>query len=84
MPNLFSKNSVCELGITFLAEGKEFSYDLHYDAQKEEFLYEKFSEIQKDQYGMKKKFLVRKRYSKSKIFLYRSGCFINDTTDVIE
>ena len=54
MPNLFSKNSVCELGITFLAEGREFSYDLHYDAQKEEFLYEKFSEIQKDQYGNEK------------------------------
>lgn len=69
MPNLFSKNSVCELGITFLAEGKEFSYDLHYDAQKEEFLYEKFSEIQKDQYGNEKEILwlekdtVNQKYS---------------------
>ena len=61
MPNLFSKNSVCELGITFLAEGKEFSYDLHYDAQKEEFLYEKFSEIQKDQYGNEKEILWLKK-----------------------
>ena len=69
MPNLFSKNSVCELGITFLVEGREFSYDLHYDAQKEEFLYEKFSEIQKDQYGNEKEILwlekdtVNQRYS---------------------
>lgn len=69
MPNLFSKNSVCELGITFLAEGKEFSYDLHYDAQKEEFLYEKFSEIQKDRYGNEKEILwlekdtVNQKYS---------------------
>lgn len=69
MSNLFSKNSVCELGITFLAEGKEFSYDLHYDAQKEEFLYEKFSEIQKDQYGNEKEILwlekdtVNQKYS---------------------
>ena len=54
IPNLFSKNSICELGVTFLAEGREFSYDLHYDVQKEEFLYEKFSEIQKDQYGNEK------------------------------
>lgn len=61
MPNLFGKNSVCELGITFLAEGKEFSYDLHYDAQKEEFLYEKFSEIQKDQYGNEKEILWLKK-----------------------
>ena len=69
MPNLFSKNSVCELGITFLVEGREFSYDLHYDAQKEEFLYEKFSEIQKDQYGNEKEILwlekdtVNQKYS---------------------
>ena len=69
VPNLFSKNSVCELGITFLAEGREFSYDLHYDVQKEEFLYEKFSEIQKDQYGNEKEILwlekdtVNQRYS---------------------
>lgn len=69
MPNLFSKNSVCKLGITFLVEGREFSYDLHYDAQKEEFLYEKFSEIQKDQYGNEKEILwlekdtVNQRYS---------------------
>ncbi len=69
MPNLFSKNSVCELGITFLVEGREFSYDLHFDAQKEEFLYEKFSEIQKDQYGNEKEILwlekdtVNQRYS---------------------
>lgn len=69
MPNLFTKNSICELGITFLAEGREFSYDLHYDGQNEEFLYEKFLEIQKDQYGNEKEILwlekdtVNQRYS---------------------
>lgn len=69
MPNLFTKNSICELGITFLAEGREFSYDLHYDAQNEEFLYEKFLEIQKDQYGNEKEILwlekdtINQRYS---------------------
>ena len=57
MPNLFSKNSVCELGITFLADGKKFSYDFKYDVEKEEFLYEKFREILKDQYGNEKEVL---------------------------
>lgn len=61
MPNLFTKNSVCELGITFLSGGREFSYDLHYDAQEEEFLYEKFLEIQKDQYGNEKEILWLKK-----------------------
>ena len=69
MPNLFAENSICELGITFLAEGRKFSYDLHYDAQNEEFLYEKFLEVQKDQYGNEKeiqwleKDTVNQRYS---------------------
>lgn len=42
MPNLFTKSTVCELGITFLYDGREFSYDLNYDAQDEEFIYENF------------------------------------------
>lgn len=57
MPNLFTKSTVCELGITFLDDGREFSYDLNYDAQDEEFIYEKFSEIQKDKYGNEKEIL---------------------------
>lgn len=51
MPNLFHQNPICELGITFLWRGREFSYDFHYDVKKEEYPYEKFSEIIKDQYG---------------------------------
>ena len=56
-PNLFTQNTVCELGVTFLAEGKKFSYDLHYDVKSEKFLYEKFVEILKDQYGNEKEIL---------------------------
>lgn len=51
MPNLFHNNRICELGITFLWEGREFSYDFHYDVKKEEYPYERFSEMEKDQYG---------------------------------
>lgn len=54
IPNIFSKNSVCELGITFLYENKKYAYDFYYDTKKEEFIYEKFAEIQKDQYGNEK------------------------------
>lgn len=61
MPNLFTKNSICELGVTFLSGGREFSYDLHYDTQEEEFLYEEFLEIQKDQYGNEKEILWLKK-----------------------
>ncbi len=54
MPNLFSDNPVCELGVTFLHNGKKYAYDFHYNCTISEFIYEKFSELQKDQYGNEK------------------------------
>lgn len=54
MPNIFQESTVCQLGITFLEEGREFSYDFWYDDKSEEFPYEKFSEIEKDRYGNEK------------------------------
>ena len=50
VPNIFSKNAICELGITFMSSGRKFSYDFKYDAKKEEYIYESFSEIFKDMY----------------------------------
>lgn len=54
MSNIFQESTMCELGITFLEEGREFSYDFWYDEGKEEYPYEKFVEILKDQYGNEK------------------------------
>lgn len=54
MPNLFHKDPVCKLGITFLWNGREFAYDFQYDMEKKEYPYEKFSEILKDKYGNEK------------------------------
>ena len=51
MPNMFTKDFVYTLGVTFLSAGREFCYDFKYDFKKKEYLYEKFSEIFKDQYG---------------------------------
>ena len=51
MPNIFQESTICQLGITFLEESREFSYDFWYDNKKKEYPYEKFTEITKDQYG---------------------------------
>lgn len=61
MPNIFSKNSVCELGITFLNDSRKFSYDFKYDVEKEEYIYESFTEILKDQYNNEKEVCWLKR-----------------------
>ena len=54
MANIFQDSPICELGISFLIEGREFSYDFWYDSEKQEYPYEKFMEIQKDKYGNEK------------------------------
>ena len=54
MANIFQDSPICELGISFLMEGREFSYDFWYDSEKQEYPYEKFMEIQKDKYGNEK------------------------------
>ena len=51
MENIFQESSICEMGISFLEDGREFSYDFWYDTKKEEYPYEKFSEVNRDQYG---------------------------------
>lgn len=54
MPNMFTQDTVCELGVTFLAEGNEYSYDIKYDCRNREYLYERFSQIFKDKYSNEK------------------------------
>ncbi len=52
--NLFTDNNVCELGVTFLSNGRKFAYDFRYDVESKEYLYERFVEILKDQYSNEK------------------------------
>lgn len=49
--NLFSKNHICELGVTFLNGGRKFKYDFKFNVKSKDYIYEKFVEITKDQYG---------------------------------
>lgn len=58
MSNIFSKSSVCELGVTFLADGRKFSYDFKYDVEKEEYIYMKHLER-----FLKISIITKKRYT---------------------
>ena len=37
MENIFQESSICEMGISFLEDGREFSYDFWYDTKKAEY-----------------------------------------------
>ncbi len=52
--NLYTDDSVCELGVTFLSGDRKFSYDFRYDVLKKEYIYEKFSNIIEDNEGEEK------------------------------
>ncbi|MBR4313452.1 MAG: ATP-binding protein [Lachnospiraceae bacterium] len=54
MPNLFTNNPVCELGISFINDGSLYSYDFKYDTSKKEYVYEKFLETIRDKYSNEK------------------------------
>lgn len=36
MSNMFNEDPVCELGVTFLNDGKKYSYDFRYDTESNE------------------------------------------------
>ena len=59
--NIFSNDEVCQLGVTFLYQGRKFSYDFWYNAKSGEYVHETFSEILKDQYSNEKEVLWLKR-----------------------
>lgn len=65
MTNIFTGNSVCELGMTFMSTGRKFAYDFKYDVQNKEYIYEKFSEIKKDEYDNEKEVCWLKKDSLS-------------------
>ena len=67
-PNIFHKDKTCELGVSFLMNGREFAYDFRYNVDKEEYTYEKFCEIIKDQYNNQKEELWLERDSVNSVY----------------
>ncbi|MDP4180471.1 MAG: ATP-binding protein [Bacillota bacterium] len=68
--NIFNKSTVCEMGVTFLEEGREFKYDFKYDAKTNEYLYERFIEIVHDQYSNEKEIVMLIKDSINKEYYY--------------
>ena len=68
MSNIFTNSDVCELGVTFMASRRKFSYDFKYDVKKEEYIYESFSELFKDQYNNEKEVCWLKKDTKNEVY----------------
>lgn len=51
MANIFTENPICDAGVSFVYEKKEYSYEFKFDYREHLYLYEKMAEILKDQHG---------------------------------
>lgn len=56
MPNIFTDSGVCELGVTFMASGRKFSYDLNTMFKKKNIYMKSFQKFLKIIITMKKKY----------------------------
>ena len=54
LPNLFTHNPICKLGIAFLYDKKKYDYTITYDTQSEEIIYEHFVHKYYDEYSNEK------------------------------
>lgn len=49
--NIFVDSPICDAGMSFVYEAKEYSYEFKYDCKEHLYLYEKMTEILRDQHG---------------------------------
>lgn len=49
--NIFNESNICELGISFVYNEKQYNYEFKYDDYNQEFIYEKMCKIYYDQAG---------------------------------
>lgn len=49
--NLFTKNDITEISVTFLEKGHEYSFEVRYNSSKKEYIYERFCEVYRDSHN---------------------------------
>lgn len=49
--NIFNESDICEAGMSFVHENKEYSYEFMYECKEHLYLYERMCEILRDQHG---------------------------------
>ena len=58
MANIFTESPICDAGISFVYEEKEYSYEFKFDCREHLYLYEKMAEILRDQHGNESEKLI--------------------------
>lgn len=56
--NIFNDSNICEAGMSFIHENKEYLYEFMFENKEHLYLYEKMCEISKDQHGNESEQLI--------------------------
>jgi len=67
--NFYSHSSICSMGVTFVLEDKEFSFDFQYDVMERGFVSERFSQFEKEESGKILEKVVLNRDIKNSLFV---------------
>lgn len=81
--NLFTKNNICVLGLTFMEAKRVYNFDFKYDASKKEFLYERFAELIKDKNSNEKEILYLEKDSINDKFYFKDNKELTSLLKVI-
>lgn len=66
--NIFNESDICELGISFIYDNKNYNYEFKYDASKLEILYEKMAETHFDISGKEVESIILEKDTINKVY----------------
>ena len=81
--NIFNESNICELGISFIYNEKNYSYEFKYDDLKLEFLYEKLSEIYYEQSGKEAETIIFEKDTINKVYQCDKDEKLKDALEII-
>lgn len=81
--NIFNESNICELGISFMYEGKNYNYEFKYDDVSHEFIYEKMSQITYEQSGKESENIIFEKNTIDKIYQCKADEKLKNALEII-
>lgn len=66
--NIFNESNICELGLSFIYEDKNYNYEFKYNDFSHEFIYEKMSEVIYEQSGKENEDIIFEKDTINKVY----------------
>ena len=81
--NIFNDSNICELGISFMYEEKNYNYEFKYNDASFEFIYEKMSEIIYEQSGKESENIIFEKNTIDKIYQCKLDKKLQNALEII-